>query len=132
MGRPGYTEQVQEGMVKAGVDPDRGYFILGPELPDISSTAVREALVTGDRKALEDLLHPKVAEWCIEHGAFASSSVPAEVVHPLYIDAERDAFGLLDITCSNLGGENLVQFAGLSPDDDLSSLIKMIHAQVPP
>merc|ERR1719220_3234213 len=79
MGRPGYTEGVVKGMKGAGVDPEQGYFILGPELPDISSTAVREALATGDRKALEGLLHPKVAEWCIEHGAFGAVRKPKQV-----------------------------------------------------
>merc|ERR1719254_324432 len=44
MGRPGSTDMVEEGMKAVSMDPDAGYMVLGPELPDISSTAVREAL----------------------------------------------------------------------------------------
>merc|ERR1719188_421991 len=67
MGRPGYTEKVAQGMADNRVDPDAGYFILGPELPDISSTQARLGLAAGDRKALEPLLHPRVTEWCLSH-----------------------------------------------------------------
>merc|ERR1712012_892854 len=44
MGRPGFTQNVMDGMARFGVDPDDGFFILGPELPDISSTEARRAL----------------------------------------------------------------------------------------
>merc|ERR1719203_2360245 len=59
MGRPGFTEKVKQGMAAAKVDPKAGYFILGPELPDISSTAARKAVAAQDMGALEGLLHPK-------------------------------------------------------------------------
>jgi len=72
MGRLGFTEEVEEGMVQSRVDLDAGYFILGPELPDISSSAVRAALAKGDMKALETLLHPKVSAWCVENRAFCT------------------------------------------------------------
>lgn len=68
MGRSGFTEEVQKGMAQARVDPDDGFFILGPELPDISSTAVRVALQESDMDALDGLVHPRVAGWCIEKG----------------------------------------------------------------
>ena len=67
MGRPGYTQAVVRGMLEAGVDPEAGYFIMGPELEDVSSTAVREALVRGDMLALNGLLEKRVAEWCFDH-----------------------------------------------------------------
>eukprot|EP00443_Scrippsiella_acuminata_P018117 CAMPEP_0115246836 /NCGR_PEP_ID=MMETSP0270-20121206/41236_1 /TAXON_ID=71861 /ORGANISM="Scrippsiella trochoidea, Strain CCMP3099" /LENGTH=231 /DNA_ID=CAMNT_0002662071 /DNA_START=100 /DNA_END=795 /DNA_ORIENTATION=- len=68
MGRPGFTEKVVHGMTTDNVDPR--HFILGPELPDISSTAVREALGRRDMEALEQLLHPSVAQWCLSKGAY--------------------------------------------------------------
>ena len=45
MGRPGYTDQVLAG-VKASHTPSK-YFVVGPELPDISSTLAREAIARG-------------------------------------------------------------------------------------
>ena len=43
MGRPGYIQAVVKGMLEAGVDPEAGYFIMGPELEDgWSSTAVSQ------------------------------------------------------------------------------------------
>ena len=56
---------------------------MGPELPDISSTAVRKALQEGDGEALKGLLHPsvawrktksssiQVAEWLLEKGIYS-------------------------------------------------------------
>jgi len=71
IGRPGFTEEVVRGMQEAGVDAGDGYFILGPELPDISSTEARQALVARDTEKLAGLLHPRVTEWCLrEEGPF--------------------------------------------------------------
>lgn len=67
MGRPGETEKVVKGMQAAGVDPEDGNCLLGPELPDISSTEARHAIAAGDEAALARLLHPRVAEWCLRH-----------------------------------------------------------------
>jgi len=64
MGRPGFTERVQAGIARAGVEPK--HCILGPELPDISSTAARDASAAGDVKALLQLLHPAVAEYLLQ------------------------------------------------------------------
>jgi len=75
MGRPGYTEKVLVGMKKAvpKIDPEQGFFILGPELPDISSTAVRKALRANDLSTLTGLLHPAVIRWCLDHGPYVPS-----------------------------------------------------------
>jgi nicotinic acid mononucleotide adenylyltransferase len=70
MGRPGYTEKVVAAMHKAKIDPQQGFFILGPELPDISSTEVRRALRARDLNTLEGLLHPAVLQWCLEKGPY--------------------------------------------------------------
>lgn len=75
MGRPGYTQKVLAGMRRAKINPEDGFFIVGPELPDISSTAVRKALRTHDLATLEDLLHPAVCQWCLENGPYKSSKV---------------------------------------------------------
>ena len=71
MGRPGYTEKVIEGARRYGVRMNTGYFIVGPELPDISSTAVREALQKEDAQALKSLLHPSVAAWLLRSGIYS-------------------------------------------------------------
>ena len=71
MGRPGYTEKVIEGARRHGVRMNTGHFIVGPELPDISSTAVREALQKEDAQALESLLHPNVAAWLVRSGIYS-------------------------------------------------------------
>eukprot|EP00747_Dinoflagellata_sp_TGD_P182099 gnl/TRDRNA2_/TRDRNA2_36190_c0_seq1.p1 gnl/TRDRNA2_/TRDRNA2_36190_c0~~gnl/TRDRNA2_/TRDRNA2_36190_c0_seq1.p1 ORF type:complete len:290 (-),score=54.83 gnl/TRDRNA2_/TRDRNA2_36190_c0_seq1:151-1020(-) len=65
MGRPGYTEAVKEGMRSSGLKLDDGNCILGPELPDVSSTAVRDASVRGDGAELLKMLHPAVADWLL-------------------------------------------------------------------
>ena len=54
MGLPGFTEQVKQKLEDHGVNDHEGYCILGPELPDISSTAPR----TGDLHHL----HPNVSK----------------------------------------------------------------------
>merc|ERR1719226_349513 len=61
MGRPGFTERVRAGIASAGVAPQ--HCVLGPELPDISSTAARDASAAGDAK---QLLHPAVAEYLLQ------------------------------------------------------------------
>lgn len=70
MGRPGDTEKVRQGMERANIDPEKGHFILGPELPDISATEAREALRQGNQRMLQELLHPKVIEWCGRNGPY--------------------------------------------------------------
>lgn len=65
IGRPGSTAAVLDGMRSSGVDPDDGYFFLTPDLPDISSTAARDASARGDIKTLLTMLHPAVADWLL-------------------------------------------------------------------
>ena len=68
MGRPGDTEQAIQGARLAGVDLDMGFFIMGPELPDISSSQARQALVQGHLPEAANMLDPRVLEWCVQHG----------------------------------------------------------------
>mmetsp|Transcript_82105 Transcript_82105/g.190657 ORF Transcript_82105/g.190657 Transcript_82105/m.190657 type:complete len:248 (-) Transcript_82105:64-807(-) len=69
IGRPGFTSSVVKGMQQLRLDPDDGHCIIGPELPDISSTAARAAAARGDYEALKPLLHPAVAEWLLANSA---------------------------------------------------------------
>lgn len=72
MGRPGDTERLAEEVQREQQRPDPQYFVLGPELPDISSTAARTALNGLDMDVLARLLHPSVTQWCIVNGAFSN------------------------------------------------------------
>mmetsp|Transcript_131476 Transcript_131476/g.262348 ORF Transcript_131476/g.262348 Transcript_131476/m.262348 type:complete len:566 (-) Transcript_131476:179-1876(-) len=65
MGRPGSTAAVVDGMKRSRIDSDDGNCFLGPELPDISSTAARQASFRGDCKALLTMVHPAVAKWML-------------------------------------------------------------------
>jgi hypothetical protein len=67
MGRPGSTKALLKGMKSAGM-PQCGTadFLLGPELPDLSSSAARVASHVGDRSGLLQLLHPSVADWMLQ------------------------------------------------------------------
>ena len=91
IGRPGSTDEVLAGMKAHGVDPDAGLFILGPELPDISSTAARKALAAWDIETLRGLLHPRVIELCLL-GLGARDVVPQPaVVAAITIDDESES-----------------------------------------
>jgi len=73
MVRPGTLDDMVCGLVQDGL-PDCGndYFIIGPELEDISSSLVREASSRGDRDALLRMVHPAVCDWMLRrygHGA---------------------------------------------------------------
>lgn len=68
MGRPGDTQAVVEAAERAGVDLDEGHFIMGPELPDISSSEARKTLARGDVAAAAQHLHPAVLDWCRGRG----------------------------------------------------------------
>jgi len=85
MGRPGATQKLHTAVRCARIDPDLGWFIIGPELPDISSTAVRKALGDGDMAALEGLLHPEVAHWCLSYSPY-KPKVAVPVVKPMEED----------------------------------------------
>ena len=75
LGRPGYTAKALAGARR--VDLDAGYLVMGPELPDISSSAAREALARGDRARAAALLHPAVLAWCEEHGPWRAGTASA-------------------------------------------------------
>lgn len=87
MGRPGSTQQVLKGMQDCEIDPEDGKCFLGPELPDISSTAAREAIMKGDEALLCSMLHPAVADWLLRNEGSRSLSdvghekVPTEQNH---------------------------------------------------
>mmetsp|Transcript_52065 Transcript_52065/g.161558 ORF Transcript_52065/g.161558 Transcript_52065/m.161558 type:complete len:269 (+) Transcript_52065:42-848(+) len=70
MGRPGESAKLAKMISRSGIDLDMGWFVVGPELPDISSTAVRRACLAGDRDALGAMLHPRVAEWCLTESPY--------------------------------------------------------------
>ena len=80
MGRPGSTKAVVKGMASVGI-PDTGSanFVLGPELPDISSTKLRAASKRGDRAALLQLCHPHVADWMLARDGHAMLVPPEDV-----------------------------------------------------
>eukprot|EP00438_Fugacium_kawagutii_P034619 Skav225851 [mRNA] locus=scaffold345:206053:207396:+ [translate_table: standard] len=65
LGRPTYTERLRK------VAPETPLFLIGPELPDISSSQVRAALYEEDYEALKKLLHPAVASWCLSHSPYS-------------------------------------------------------------
>lgn len=83
MGRPGSTDAVRKGMASADVAPE--HCILGPELPDISSSQAREASAAGDQAGLLQMLHPTVASWLLRrdgHPALADAIAAASAQAP--------------------------------------------------
>ena len=66
MGRPGATANMVALARAAGTDMDNGFFIVGPELPDVSSSAARQAVAAADTAALATLLHPRVTAWHLD------------------------------------------------------------------
>lgn len=80
MGRPGSTPALVQGMASVGI-PATGSadFLLGPELPDVSSTKLRAASQRGDRAELLTLCHPKVAEWMlVRDGHVVAEGIPMQ------------------------------------------------------
>lgn len=76
VGRPGHTGVVRRGMESKGLG-DSPYCILGPDMPDISSTRVRKLLEHVDEANLDKtraelctLLHESVADACLASGVF--------------------------------------------------------------
>jgi len=79
MCRPGSTTQLLDKMAEFGMPPEgTAHFLVGPELPDISSSLAREASRAGDRVALLKLLHPAVAEWMLDRDGHGSAAEPDE------------------------------------------------------
>jgi nicotinic acid mononucleotide adenylyltransferase len=94
MGRPGDTERVRKGAAAAKVKGE--HFLLGPELPDISSTKARDASRKNDQAKLLRLLHQAVADFLLRRDghrglrAWSSSSV-SEV--PRGVKRQRTTLG---------------------------------------
>lgn len=66
MGCPGDTEAIRRAISEEGLASDA--FVLGPDLPDISSTAARRALRQHDDWKLSLYLHPHVVTYLKESG----------------------------------------------------------------
>ena len=64
MGRPGSMEELKQGLLADGVQ-ESASFVLGPDLPDISSTAARAAALGRNREELVRHVHPTVADWLL-------------------------------------------------------------------
>ena len=90
MGRKGESAPILKAIIRERLTSEA--FILGPDLPDISSTAARMALRRADVATLEACLHPGVAAWLSQHGPYqpasdvanslGSSSEPAPTASP--------------------------------------------------
>ena len=73
MGRPGYTQEVLDGMRKSRASSE--HFIVGREIPvNISSTEARAALTRRDMAKLATLLHPSVTDWCLTQGPWRDTN----------------------------------------------------------
>ena len=73
MGRPGYTQEVLDGMRKSRASSE--HFIVGREIPvNISSTEARAALTRRDMAKLATLLHPSVTDWCLTEGPWRGTN----------------------------------------------------------
>jgi len=81
--RPGSTEPLVAALAAAGV-PASGTadFVVGPELPEVSSTQAREALARRDRDSLLKVLHPAVADWLLARADRVGVPGPAAQKRP--------------------------------------------------
>ena len=76
MGRPGVPMQE----LLAHVGPN---FIVGPELPNISSSIARTSLARGDYNLVHSLLHPRVIDWCKNKGPWKPAAIPGPAPRPM-------------------------------------------------
>ena len=86
MGRAGSMAQLQRGLEEEGIGADNKFFLLGPELPDISSTAARQARASANWASLCRLVHADVARWLgapADHGSAGVRTLEAGVWCPL-------------------------------------------------
>jgi hypothetical protein len=81
-GRPGDTDAVVNAALRDHIDLDAGYFVMGPELPDVSSTDARIALARGDVVQARRHLHPPVLEWLLAQGPWRLRPHAAPPAHP--------------------------------------------------
>ena len=68
MGRHGDTEAIIDAIKREGLLSNA--FVLGPDLPDISSTAARHALRQTDTAMVQVCLHPHVASFLEQYGPY--------------------------------------------------------------
>eukprot|EP00927_Polykrikos_kofoidii_P087008 TRINITY_DN9923_c0_g1_i1.p1 TRINITY_DN9923_c0_g1~~TRINITY_DN9923_c0_g1_i1.p1 ORF type:complete len:294 (+),score=15.73 TRINITY_DN9923_c0_g1_i1:121-1002(+) len=129
MCRPGYTEELMEWLHRAKVDLSSGLFIVGPELPDISSTDVRKHLYSKNTDALAELLHREVMEWCLSRGPYRSrlSNSPAVSNSPAISESPAIPFlpaiskpAAISISPARRGG--MPKRSGASPKRSAASL----------
>jgi len=72
--RPGSADVIAQELHEVGMPPEgTADFVVGPELPDISSTLARHLSRAGDRTSLLKLTHPKVADWLLKRDETAST-----------------------------------------------------------
>jgi nicotinic acid mononucleotide adenylyltransferase len=73
--RPGSTDALVQRLQALGWSPHgTANFVVGPELPDVSSSAARRLSRAGDRAGLLQLVHPEVADWMLQRDGHASIS----------------------------------------------------------
>lgn len=92
MGRKGSMQLLEQGMRESGVEEDES-FILGPVLPEVSSTDARAASRRGDRSALLELLHPDVADWLLADAHANAAQAQAAVLPPQGRQAGGEGIG---------------------------------------
>ena len=64
------TEEILKLIQNGHIDISNGHFLVGPILPNISSSRVRRALRIKDLDSLRSMLHPRVLEWILEAGPY--------------------------------------------------------------
>ena len=116
LGRPGDTEKLHKAVTRARIDVEQGYFIIGPELPDTSSSAVRKALRDGDTEALGGQLHPAVAEWCLSCGPYQPrhSATAAKITVAKIDIPTMDADSLKKVRMPNRDGFTILYKNGVN------------------
>ena len=89
MGRPGDTATILAAIHNEGLRSDA--FVLGPELPDVSSTVARNALSCVDHATLAACLHPDVATWLKQHGPYQARAYRPTAAPPPLQSADSGA-----------------------------------------
>ena len=67
--RPGFGERLITMMREDGAKESENCIIM-PEISSASSSRVREALLRGDQKQAQALLHPDVLAWCLQNSPY--------------------------------------------------------------
>lgn len=70
-GKDNGTDKLRREMEKNGIWENTAFCLVGPEMPVVSSTAVRKNLLSGNILGLRDLLHPAVQDWNLNEGPYA-------------------------------------------------------------